>query len=615
MHSSQVSYRDLVDAMPDVLVLVCDDELRLQVVAGGAMERLGLVPEELAGSGPDRGAAETDSRLVIDAFRAALGGERVTIDDFLSPRTGVLWRPTFVPVRDASGAVTAAMAVSRDVTERAVAVAAAFVGEERLRAALSSMLDPFVLLEAVRDDRGRIVDFVYEYANRAAAEANRVPSDDLEGRRLLELLPGHIGSGMFERYAQLVETGEPLVYDGMEYEDVWGGVRDRRVFDVRAVPVGDGLAYTWRDVTRRAALEEELARAREDIAHAYARLETVVNAVPLAIAVVDTEDRVTLWSDGAEAAFGWSKDEVLGRPLPIVPEQSHDEFEEARAKELAGQRVLGAEQTRRRNDGSTFPASIYTAPVRDVDGRLLETVRVTVDVTVQKSSERLLLDALERERRSSESRKALMWALAHDVTNPLTAIRGFAHTIQRRLGQLDDETERMLLGRISAQADRLLRLTSDLLDAARVEDSKVARSDTDLAQLLVETVAAVDHRAHPVTVEAPTIVALVDPVRLRRIIENLVFNAIRHTPAGTPVWVRAERHGEDVELSVDDAGPGIPAERRQRLFDPFERDATSGGSGLGLYLVRRFSSDMGGRVWVDERPGGGSSFKVLLPGV
>jgi signal transduction histidine kinase len=81
------------------------------------------------------------------------------------------------------------------------------------------------------------------------------------------------------------------------------------------------------------------------------------------------------------------------------------------------------------------------------------------------------------------------------------------------------------------------------------------------------------------------------------------------------VWVRADRHGEDVELSVADAGPGIPAERRQRLFDPFERDATSGGSRLGLYLVRRFSSDMGGRVWVTSAPGGGATFEVLLPGV
>jgi hypothetical protein len=556
-----------------------------------------------------------NAELAADAFRSALAGRRVTLEDIRSPIDGSLWRSTHVPVRDEHGAIVAAMAVARDVTEKSDAMAAARTGERRLNAALSSMLDPFVLLAAVRDEEGRIVDFVYEYANPAAGVANKVPAEELIGRRLLEFLPGHGETGMFERYAQLVETGEPLVYDGMEYEDVWGGVRERRVFDVRAVPIGEGLAYTWRDVTRRTALEEELERAREEMARAYARLAAIVDAAPIAIAAVDAEDRVTLWSGGSERVFGRSKDEVLGRPLPTVPDEGRDEFEATRARQKAGEALVGVEFTRRHKDGHAIPVAFYSAPVRDGEGRLLETVGILVDVTEQKNAERRLLEALERARRSSESKQALMRALAHDVGNPLTVIRGFAHMLEERSDRLDADQRRLLLSRIRAQADWLLRLTSDLLEAERLDDTEVTRVPTDLSQIVRETLAAVDHREHQVTADAPSMEALVDPVRVRRILENLLVNAFRHTPPGTPVWVRLEWRGSDVVLSVEDAGPGVPEDRRQSLFEPFHRGVASRGTGLGLSLVRRFAVEHGGRAWMEDRPGGGASFKVLLPAV
>lgn len=141
-------------------------------------------------------------------------------------------------------------------TDRQVAV------EERFRQSIESMLDPFVLFMAIRDDAGRIVDFEYTFANDAACRENRVQSQQLVGRRLLDLLPSHAESGLFEAYVDVVETGEPLVMDDFVYEDVWAGERMRRAFAIRAVRLGDGLAYTWRDVTARIAADHAL-RARE----------------------------------------------------------------------------------------------------------------------------------------------------------------------------------------------------------------------------------------------------------------------------------------------------------------------------------------------------------------
>lgn len=135
-------------------------------------------------------------------------------------------------------------------------------GEERFRQSIESMFDPFVLLIAVRDDAGRIVDFEYTFANDAASAQSGVRGADLVGRRLLDVLPFHRRTGLFEAYVHVVETGEPLVRDDFSYEDVRRGERVRRSLAIRAVQLGDGLACTWRDVTAKRAAEHAL-RARE----------------------------------------------------------------------------------------------------------------------------------------------------------------------------------------------------------------------------------------------------------------------------------------------------------------------------------------------------------------
>lgn len=613
-HRSEARYRELAAALPDTVVMVCDPELRFQIVTGGGAEGAGWHPDELIGRTVDEVLPEAVAPRLLDAYRSALAGHATTLDDLVASRTGRLWRTTFVPVRDEDGGVVAAMAVARDVTERAEAVAAVKAGEERLHAAVSTMLDPFVVLRSVRDDADAIVDFVYEYANRAAGDANGIDPAELIGKRLLDLLPAHRDTGLFDRYVETVETGRPLVLDGLEYEDSWGGVRERRVFDVRAVRVGDGLAFTWRDVTRRESMARELADAHTAAARAFARLDAVVDAAPLAIAAIDTSDRVTLWSKGAEQLFGWREEEILGRALPIVPDDQRDEYASSRSRERGGEPLVGVELIRRHKDGHAIPVAFYTAPVVDDRGDLVETVGVIVDITERKESERLLVDALDRARRSSEARTSLMWALAHDVRNPLTVIRGFAQTLAQRGDRLGPDQQRVLLGRIAAQADALFHLTADLLESERLEESDIAPAPVDLSRLVAETIADVDCGDHPLSVDVPPTVVRVDPTRMRRIVVNLVTNAVRHTPPGTPVSVRLERAGEAVVLAVEDAGPGVPVAERDHIFEPFRKGSSStGGTGLGLSLVARFAADQGGRVWVEDRPGGGASFKVLLP--
>jgi len=117
--------------------------------------------------------------------------------------------------------------------------------------------------------------------------------------------------------------------------------------------------------------------------------------------------------------------------------------------------------------------------------------------------------------------------------------------------------------------------------------------------------------------ETPSLVLTIDPPKLERIVENLVANAVRHTPSTSRIWIRLEPVEEGALLSVEDDGPGVPPELRDAVFEPFRQGPTatphSPGTGIGLSLVARFAELHGGRAWVDERPGGGAAFRVFLP--
>ena len=138
----------------------------------------------------------------------------------------------------------------------------------RLSATLDSLMDPHVIFAAVRDDDGKIVDFVFTDANDAAIEYNHSTREEMIGARLSDILPGHRSSGVFETYVKALESGEPLILDDSIYfNEAWNSLRH---CDVRALKVGDSLSYTWRDVTERVETLERyrlLAENASDIVY------------------------------------------------------------------------------------------------------------------------------------------------------------------------------------------------------------------------------------------------------------------------------------------------------------------------------------------------------------
>ena len=203
---------------------------------------------------------------------------------YLRPDGSVVFADlTVTGVRDPDGTLITFLAQIVDVTEQTQARLETRDAREKLRGVIDSLLDPWVLLGAVRDQERRIVDFVYLDANDVACRMNRRTRDALLGSCLLELLPSHRSSGLLADYAAVVETGEPLALDDFPYpSELTDGAT--RWFDNRAVKVGDGLSFTWRDVTDRVELRQHLAwQASHDsltgLANRHRLMETIHSAL------------------------------------------------------------------------------------------------------------------------------------------------------------------------------------------------------------------------------------------------------------------------------------------------------------------------------------------------
>jgi PAS domain S-box-containing protein len=219
-----------------------------------------------------------------------------------------------------------------------------------------------------------------------------------------------------------------------------------------------------------------------------------------------------------------------------------------------------------------------------------------------------------------EQKNTLLTAVSHELRTPLAGILGASLTLERAGGQLPEEATAELLRGLSAGARKLDRLLTNLLDLEQLAFGAIPlnRRPFDIAALLEQVTARWRIEPPWPQVCASSTTVWLDPDKVERIVEELLTNTTRHTPRGTPVWVRADRQGTGLHLAVEDGGPGVPSEMRTVVFERFHHGDTAPsyapGLGIGLSLVLRLAELHGGTAWVEDRPGGGASFQVILPG-
>ena len=190
------------------------------------------------------------------------------------------------------------------------------------------------------------------------------------------------------------------------------------------------------------------------------------------------------------------------------------------------------------------------------------------------------------------------------------------HPLERDDVELSRDESHDLAHRIGQNARKLDGMVSDFLDLERLNRglARPIYEPVDIGGMIRELVANSDlvtERRLALDVAPATVHA--DAAMIERIVENLLGNTAKHTPGDSRIWVRIEREDDGVLLVVEDDGPGVPVGDRERIFEPYRQGTgAAAGSGVGLTLVRRFAELHDGTAWVEERPGGGASFRVRL---
>ena len=330
-----------------------------------------------------------------------------------------------------------------------------------------------------------------------------------------------------------------------------------------------------------------------------------------------------------ESILGFTPEEWMSDPTLFDVRLHPEDVERYRVAEAHGRRSggqLGVEYRMFARDGREVWFRDDAVVITDEAGRPRFQQGVMFDITESKRAEAALMSALELEQEAAERLRALdqmrnsfLQAVSHELRTPLTSVLGFALTLQRHDADLAAADRTEMLDRLAANARKLERLLSDLLDMDRIArgvlEPKLQR--VDVSALALRVADETDVGGRRLTVQVPALAVVADGAKVERIVENLLVNAARHTPEGSRIWLRVEQEDDGLLIAVEDDGPGVPDDIKASVFEPFRQGPQTNqhhpGTGIGLSLVADFAKLHGGRAWVEDRAGGGASFKVFLP--
>jgi PAS domain S-box-containing protein len=371
------------------------------------------------------------------------------------------------------------------------------------------------------------------------------------------------------------------------------------------------------EIRKRRVIEEEL----QGINH---RLHALINASPLPITIIDLDGKCLLWNPAAEQVFGWTAQEVLGKPLPIIPDDRREEFRKFQKMNFEGRAYKATETQRLRRDGALIDIALSTAPLRNAEGVITEAMGIFEDLTDRKKAEEERLKG-----HILESIGILAGGLAHDFNNLLTIIIGNIAVAKMTLrpgdkayGRLDDAEN--VCGIAAELSQRLITFATGGDPVRKIAPFPGLLRDAVNIALKVSNI--------HVEFNLPDELSLVaiDEGQIKQVFVNLVINAREAMPHGGTLTIQGEnlhvsshdsfpmREGDYVKISIRDTGAGIPAESLSKIFDPYysTKDTYSQkGLGLGLAVCYSIIRKHDGLITAESQVGKGTTFSIYLTAV
>jgi PAS domain S-box-containing protein len=501
----------------------------------------------------------------------------------------------------------------RYATERKRAVEALQRSEEYFRSLIENALDIITVVD---------VDGTVRYGSPSFERVLGYPHGDLTGENLFKLIHPEDR----ERVHELLEVGaqHPGATHSTEFrvlhrKGAWRVLEAiGKRFDQESSVAG--YVLNSRDITERKRSDEAVRQANET-------LRAVIETSPLAIYTLDLEGTVRTWNSSAQQMFGYSQDEVIGKPLPVIGTDQEPAFRQRLDEVIVTGSERNGDERWTTKSGGGIDVSYWNAPLRDADGAVTGIIEVVAD-----NSERIRLEEQFRQVQKMEAVGRLAGGVAHDFNNLLTVITGYCQMLIDRFPAGDatrDDIQQVLKA-----ADRATALTRQLLAFSRKQIVQpkvidlgmlVAEMQQMLKRLLgvnIELVLQIQPNAGKVRV---------DPGQIEQVVVNLVVNSRDAMPQGGRLVLsirNVELPGESgikeapmnagsyVVLEVTDTGFGMDHEVRSHLFEPFFTTKEKGrGTGLGLSTSYGIVKQNRGEIQVDSTPGEGTTFCIYFPRV
>ena len=501
----------------------------------------------------------------------------------------------------------ASVLVGREMPRRARAEAGLRESEERYRLLFESTPLPawvFDLnsLRFLEVNEAAVRAYGYTRAEFLAMTiADIRPPEDLPALReaVARIRPGHAGGGAWRHRKH---DGTTIEVEVTSHELRYKGRRADLV-----------LA---RDVTERKRAEQAL-RASEE------RFRILAATANDAILSADSHGNITYFNPGAERIFGYTAEEVIGRPLTtLMPERFQDAHRAGLARYLAtGEpRVIGrtVELAGRRKDATEFPLELSLAAWKQ--GAEIAFTAIIRDITSRKEGEEQLRSYATQLEAANKELEAFSYSVSHDLRAPLRSLDGFSQALLEDYHDRLDDTGRDFLQRVRAASQRMATLIDDLLSLSRVTRGELQVREVDLSALAGAAAAELQksdpEREVSFTI-APDLVVRADPGLLRIVLQNLLANAWKFTGKcpRARVEVGSMAHDGRRAFFVRDDGAGFDMAYAAKLFGAFQRLHASDefpGSGIGLATVQRIIHRHGGQVWAEGTPGRGATFYFTL---
>lgn len=530
----------------------------------------------------------------------------------------LLWR---IPFAQADGKPGGLISITVDVSEQKTAERA--VADQLLyqRALLDTVPNPIY----IKDKEARFLA-----CNRAYEEAFHAKREALVGKTVHELphIPPELRDAVYRRDQELLRTGKTVF--NAERLPFWDGPRDvlfwTNRFDLADGSVG-GIVGAIVDVSEQKALERQAQEAER-------KLREVTDAVPGVVYQLrigaDGARAYTFLSNAVKSLRGYSREKALadyGLLFRQVVEEDKPTIDRAIRRGIKTLAPMQVEFRIRMPDGTIKWLQSGAVPNR-TDDSAVTLNGYWIDVTQHRDMEIELADAKAAADAANRAKSTFLAAMSHEIRTPMNGVLGMLELLS--LTRLDPE-QRANVEVVRDSGRSLLRIVDDILDFSKIEAGMldlrpepaalagIVRGVRDVysgaasAKRLVLSV-SIDPLLSPAV--------MVDPLRLRQILNNFVSNALKFTPQGS-ITIAAELAGrsdgaDTVRFSVTDTGIGISKENQRKLFQPFtqaEGDTTRrfGGTGLGLVICRRLADLMGGMIEMDSAPGRGTTMRLVVP--